>query len=89
MKIIIGMGILFVIGVVVGTQIAIAWQFVAIIIFILYMNSGEVAAMEIGSVLPLILGVSFFGGCLVGDISWLFQTEAWNTSNIGNPFLVK
>jgi len=45
--------------------------------------------MEIGALIPLALGLIFFVGVIVGDISYVFQTDSISRMNFDNPFVVQ
>ena len=61
-----------------------------VIVFIVYMSSSYVARMEIGALIPYILGILFILGMIIGDISYFIQTDAqeFKDLNISNPFVV-
>ena len=83
------LGILFIIGVVFGTQMEWPWQVAAIFVGYGYLNSRYVASKEIGGILDMLFVAAFMVGMIVGDISWVIQTSAWENWDFGNPFIVK
>jgi len=60
---ILGIG-LFVGGIIFGTQLSIIWQATAFVAYIFYMKSDHVRYMEIGAIIPMLLGIVFFIGVL-------------------------
>ena len=76
-------------GVVFGTHIIFWFQLIAFILYIVYMNSSAVSAIEIGAIFPMIIGIIFFVGVAVGDISWAIQTDFFNSVDWSNPFVVE
>jgi len=80
--------ICFVGGVIFGTQLEWPWQLAAVFLFYMIMESPYVRSMEIGAILPYIMGIWFLIGVFVGDILWFIQTGAWENFNFSNPFVV-
>ena len=76
-------------GIAVGTSIGLAWQ-VAIFIGILYwFTTDMVTSLEIGAIAPMLLGLVFIAGMVIGDVSYLLQTDTIVDWNLTNPFIVK
>lgn len=82
------LGVLFFIGIIVGTHLSLMIQGVIFLIGILYLNSESVNQMEIGAILPISSFIIFCIGIVVGDISYALQTNAFNEINWVNPFVV-
>jgi len=86
---IIGFLFIFGLGIVAGTQASLFVQGIALVFYIMYMNSKKVKRMEIGALIPLAMGIIFFVGIIAGDISYMFQTDSITRMNFDNPFVVQ
>lgn len=85
-------GIIFglIVGIIFGTHAPLWLQGGALVIALLYVNSSYFKNLELGALYPWALIIWFFIGVFIGDISWVFQTEAYkNWEFIRNPFIVK
>ncbi len=82
--------IMVVLGIMFGTQVDWPWQVAAVFAFYTIMESPMVRSMELGAIIPMVLGVYFLGGMLIGDISWFIQVghESMHWSMV-NPFVAK
>lgn len=79
----------FVAGIIYGTQMSLLWQGGAIVVAILALNI-QPWFKEMEILIPYIWLIAFVVGLIVGDISYLLQTdfEAINNVDITNPFKV-
>jgi hypothetical protein len=73
------------VGVAAGTFFSIWIQIIAFVIFI-YWLSTEKGGLD--TVFPSIIGMIFFLGVVVGDVSYFFQTDRHKTIEVYNPFVV-
>ena len=93
MKIIIIMKIIIfplIVGIIFGTHTPLWLQGGTLVIALLYVNSSYFKNLELGALYPWALIIWFFIGVFIGDISWVFQTEAYKDWEfIRNPFIVK
>ena len=80
--------ILGIIGIAVGTAAPLWAQAIIFLVIVLYLSSSSVAAMEIGAIIPIMFGIFFIGGMIIGDISYIFQTGGIDFKGIPNPFVV-
>jgi len=84
MELILG-GILFVVGVMVGTALPI-WVNFIVFGFFIYIT---VRTEGLGQIVPIISTIIITLGLIVGNISYAVQTDYFNSLDIGNPFVVE
>jgi len=73
------------VGVAAGTFFSLWIQIIAFVIFI-YWLSTEKGGLD--TIFPSIIGMIFFIGIAVGDVSYFFQTDRHKTIDVYNPFVV-
>ena len=79
----------FVVGIAFGTSLALVWQLLTFVSILWWLNSDSVRRMEIAGIVPMMLGVVFIAGMVIGDVSYLVQTDTIGDFNLTNPFIVK
>lgn len=80
--------ILAIIGIAVGTAAPLWAQTLALLVYGMYMMTEKVRRMEMDWLIPFFYGLAFFIGVIIGDISYLIQTDFISLKGIPNPFIV-
>lgn len=75
-------------GIIVGTNLNLWIQGALFVAIIMYFNSRQFASLEIGALVPYALLSVFIIGMVIGDISYMFQTDVISDLNLSNPFVV-
>ena len=76
-------------GIAVGTSLGLAWQVAIFAGILVWLQSDSVTRLEVGAIVPMTLGVVFIIGMIIGDVSYMIQSDIISDWNLTNPFIVK